>query len=229
MAERRPPVAHSEALSTAPSPSTEDPASLLTPTSDVPLIMTPSDAADLSAQSTSTGHSTTDDLTLTLALVKQFTNLVHRAPFLAPAAALTYEILKAYHDTNEPRDVLPVTITDLARNLCGTILRLEATNHFDLLGRLEADVETYTVLLTKASAFIQNYNDQGIMSHVAARNALETKFTTLTRELNSFGARFRNNRLVDLAMNQNVDAQTLDKVHTMVSVASFSHSLNLSR
>ncbi|KAJ6586258.1 hypothetical protein DFH09DRAFT_1028501 [Mycena vulgaris] len=40
--------------------------------------------------------------------------------------------------------------------------------------------------------------------------------SALNRELDSFGARFRTNRLVDLALNQSVNTRTLDRVHDMV-------------
>ncbi|KAJ7445601.1 ankyrin repeat-containing domain protein [Mycena latifolia] len=128
------------------------------------------------------------------------------------------EILKTYKevkDANEKRGVLLANIAGLSRDLCSTILRMDATNHLDLIGRLKADIETYAGLLAKASTFIKDYDNQGLISHVAARNALGTNFTALTRELDSFGARFRSNRLVDLAINQNVNAQTLDRVHHM--------------
>ncbi|KAJ7445583.1 ankyrin repeat-containing domain protein [Mycena latifolia] len=129
------------------------------------------------------------------------------------------EILKVYKevkDTNEKRDVLLANIADLSRDLCGTVLRMEATNHVDLIGRLKADIEAYTGLLTKASAFMKDYNDHGLMSHIAARNELGTKFAALTRELDSFGARFRSNRLVDLVINQGVIAVTVEDTNITV-------------
>ncbi|KAJ6546210.1 ankyrin repeat-containing domain protein [Mycena vulgaris] len=171
------------------------------------------------AKSTGTAASAIDTLSLALDLVQQVANIVQKAPFIAPAAALMSEILQAYKemkDTNEKRDILLVNITDLTRDLCGTILRMEATNHFDLVGRLKADIEIYTRLLAKAAGFIQHYETQGEIAHVAARNELGNKFAALNRELDSFGARFRTNRLVDLAINQSVNTRTLDKVHDMV-------------
>ncbi|KAJ6514666.1 hypothetical protein DFH09DRAFT_1431650 [Mycena vulgaris] len=157
-----------------------------------------------------------DNLTVVLGLVKQVANVIQKAPFIAPAAALMAEILKAYKevkDTDEKRDGLVSSITELTRDLCGTILRMEATNHVELIGRLRADIETYSVLLARASVFIKQYDNQGVVRHVAARNELGSQMSTLNRELNSFGARFRTNRLVDLAINQNVNTRTLEKVH----------------
>ncbi|KAJ6605280.1 hypothetical protein DFH09DRAFT_1300015 [Mycena vulgaris] len=55
------------------------------------------------------------------------------------------EILKAYKeikDTDEKRDGLVLSITELTRDLCGTILQMEVTNHVELIGRLRADIET---------------------------------------------------------------------------------------
>ncbi|KAJ7458879.1 hypothetical protein FB451DRAFT_576023 [Mycena latifolia] len=90
---------------------------------------------------------------------------------------------------------------------------MEAINHFDLVGRLKADIETYAVILTKASAFVKQCDSQGALSHITARNELGTKFEALTRELDLLGRRFRTNRLVDLATNQSVNTQTLGRVY----------------
>ncbi|KAJ7467221.1 hypothetical protein B0H11DRAFT_51430 [Mycena galericulata] len=38
---------------------------------------------------------------------------------------------------------------------------------------------------------------------------------TLNQEFNSFGARFRTNRLVDLAINQSANTETLSKIYDM--------------
>ncbi|KAJ7469650.1 ankyrin repeat-containing domain protein [Mycena latifolia] len=160
-----------------------------------------------------------DNITVVLGLVQQVANVVERAPFLGPAAALMSEILKVYKevkDTNEKRDALLANITDLTRDLCGTILRMEASNHLDLIGRLKADVEAYARLLAKASACITDYNNQGSISRAAARNELGTTFEALNRKLDSFGSRFRTNRLVDLAINQSMNARTLEEVHDIV-------------
>ncbi|KAJ7464497.1 hypothetical protein FB451DRAFT_440150 [Mycena latifolia] len=172
-----------------------------------------------SAKSTSKGDTAIDNVALALNLAQQVGNIVQKVPFIAPTAALMLELVKVYKevkDTNEKRDVVLANITGLTHDLCGTILRMEATNHLDLIGRLKADLETYTGLLTKASVFIKEYDGQGAVIHVAARNEIGDKFNTLNRELDSFGARFRTNCLVDLAINQNTNTQILDKVHDMV-------------
>ncbi|KAJ6586270.1 ankyrin repeat-containing domain protein [Mycena vulgaris] len=124
------------------------------------------------------------------------------------------ELLKVYKevkDTDEKRDVLLVNITELARDLCGTILRMEATNHVDLIGRLKVDIEIYAA----ASRFVKQYDIQGVVKHVAARNELGSEMTALNRELDLFGARFRTNRLVDLVLTQSLNTRTLDRVHGM--------------
>ncbi|KAJ7445593.1 hypothetical protein FB451DRAFT_1412623 [Mycena latifolia] len=163
--------------------------------------------------------STVDNLSFVLGLVAQIATIVETAPFLGPAAALMSEVLMTYKevkDTDEKRGVLLANITGLTRDLCSTILRMEATNHLDLIGRLKGDVEAYTGLLAKASEFIKNYDNQGGLSRILDRNDLGAKFAAFTQELDSFGARFRNNRLVDLAINQNLSARTLNKVHDIV-------------
>ncbi|KAJ7690388.1 hypothetical protein B0H17DRAFT_983179, partial [Mycena rosella] len=128
-------------------------------------------------------------------------------------------ILKMYKevkDRNEKRDALLVNITDLSCDLCSAVLWMDATDHLDLVDRLEADIKRYRGLLEKASTFLQEYSNQTTLTHLAARNELGTKFSSLTQELESFGARFRTNRLVDLAINQRVDSSTLNKIHDTV-------------
>ncbi|KAJ6504018.1 kinase-like domain-containing protein [Mycena vulgaris] len=88
-----------------------------------------------------------DNLTVALGLVQQVENIVQKVPFIALATALMSELLKVYKevkDTDEKRDFLLANVTELTCDLCGTILRMEATNHVDLIGRLKADIETYT-------------------------------------------------------------------------------------
>jgi hypothetical protein len=161
-----------------------------------------------------------DNIALALGLVQQVANIVNKVPFIAPAAAIMSEILNAYKvravsnptasrltialfqelkDTNEKRDVLLANITGLTRDLCGTILRMEATNHTDLIGRLKTDIEAYTTLglfftslpgsgsytshrlLTKASKSIRVYDNQGIIRYVLARNELGSTLTALNQ------------------------------------------------
>ncbi|KAJ7473705.1 hypothetical protein B0H11DRAFT_1340995 [Mycena galericulata] len=92
---------------------------------------------------------------------------------------------------------------------------MEATNHIDLIGRLRTDVATYTRLLEEASEFVVAYEGTGGLHRGLARNQLGNKFSELQQGLQSFGARFRTNRLVDLSIQQSTIKETLDKVHDM--------------
>ncbi|KAJ7473698.1 hypothetical protein B0H11DRAFT_1866618 [Mycena galericulata] len=92
---------------------------------------------------------------------------------------------------------------------------MEATNHIDLIGRLKADVETYTRLLGEASEYIVAYDRLGGITRGVAHNQLGSKISDLQQELDSFAARFRTNRLVDIAIQQSTIQDTLDKVHDM--------------
>ncbi|KAJ6504047.1 kinase-like domain-containing protein [Mycena vulgaris] len=88
-----------------------------------------------------------DNLTVALGLAQQVENIVQKVPFIALATTLMSELLKAYKevkDMDEKRDFLLTNITELTRDFCETILRMEATHHVDLIGRLKADIETYT-------------------------------------------------------------------------------------
>ncbi|KAJ7759435.1 ankyrin repeat-containing domain protein [Mycena maculata] len=160
-----------------------------------------------------------DNLELALSLAEQAVAIAQVAPFIAPAAALLSEILKSYKEVksaNEKRNLLSEYIADLTGDICATVLRMEATNHSDLIGRLKQDLEKYSDLITKASRFIEDYDKQGKFTHFAGRNQLGDEMVKLNQELNSFGGRFRTNRLVDLAINQSDGARTLDRVHDMV-------------
>ncbi|KAJ6504054.1 hypothetical protein DFH09DRAFT_1289476 [Mycena vulgaris] len=158
-----------------------------------------SEPLSLDPKATSPANATIDNLTVVLGLVQQVANIIQKVAFIAPAAALMSELLKVYNEvkgTDEKREVLLANITELTRDLCGTILRMEATNHLDLIGRLKVNIEAYTVkircrLLGRASSFIKECDNQGVGKHVAARNELGSKMTALNREMHSFGARFR--------------------------------------
>ncbi|KAF8184506.1 ankyrin repeat-containing domain protein [Mycena galopus ATCC 62051] len=89
-------------------------------------------------------------------------------------------------------------------------------NHCDRIGRLQQDLETYAALITKASQFIEEYEDQGKHSRFAGHNQLAAQMAELDRELNSFSTRFGNNRLVDLYIKQSMNTQTLREVHDTV-------------
>ncbi|KAJ6570993.1 ankyrin repeat-containing domain protein [Mycena vulgaris] len=170
------------------------------------------------AHSTSTTESVVDNIPLVLELVGQLTNLAEKAPFIGPIAALMSGILQSYRegkDADGKRDALFTHITDLTGDLCATVLRAEATHHVDLIGRLKADIEAYAGLLEKTSAFIKEYDKQSAVIRFAARNQLAGKLSALTQDLDLFAARFRTNRLVDLALNQTVNTGMLENVQQM--------------
>ncbi|KAJ7832151.1 ankyrin repeat-containing domain protein [Mycena olivaceomarginata] len=169
---------------------------------------------------TSTAESVIDNLSLALGLAEQVVNIAQVAPFIAPAAALLSQILQAYKeakDASEKRDILDAQaqVSNLTGDLCATVLRIEATNCPDLIGRLKLDLERYAALITKASDFVDKYDTQGKIVRWAARNQLGEEMDTLNQELNSFGARFRTNRLVDLAINQSANTEILNKIYDM--------------
>ncbi|KAJ6599684.1 ankyrin repeat-containing domain protein [Mycena vulgaris] len=165
-----------------------------------------------------TAESVVDNIPLVLELVAQIANIVAKVPFIAPIAALTTGILKAYReakDMDEKRNVLFTHITNLSGDLSATVLRMEATNHVDLIGRLRVDMEAYAGLLKRTSAFIEEYDNQSAAIRFAARTQLATKLTALSQELEVFGARFRTNRLIDLALHERTNAAILENVHQM--------------
>ncbi|KAJ7846468.1 hypothetical protein B0H13DRAFT_2093166 [Mycena leptocephala] len=162
-----------------------------------------------------------ENIAITIGLVEKAADLLQTLPFIAPVASLMSEILKAYkevRDTNDKRERLLARITDITYDLCATVLRMEATKHVDVIGRLKADIERYTRLLKKASTFVGEYDKHGAFVLFATRNQLGNEFSELERELDSFGARFRTNRLVDLAINQDIISGTVNKIYEMTVI-----------
>ncbi|KAJ6548674.1 hypothetical protein B0H19DRAFT_1379043 [Mycena capillaripes] len=182
---------------------------LSTPSSDNPAIGSPKESAM---------EPVFDNLTLALSLAEQTVEIAQVAPFIAPAATLLSEILKSYREVksaNEKRDSLATQIFNLTGDICATVLRMEATNHSDLIDRLKLDLQRYAALIEKASEFIDKYDQQEKIVRWAARNQLSAGMHKLGQDLTLFGARFRTNRLVDLTINQSIDTRKLDEIHDM--------------
>ncbi|KAJ7628729.1 hypothetical protein FB45DRAFT_867717 [Roridomyces roridus] len=159
---------------------------------------------------------------MALSLVEQVASIAQAAPFIAPAAALLSQILEGYRsvkDLDDKRDGLCTFISDLTGDICAAVLRMEETHHSDLVGRLKPDLETYAALIGKASAFIAEFDKHGFFFRAVSRSQMDSKLTALNEELNSFGARFRSNRLVDIAINQNASDRILGEVHDIVLVS----------
>ncbi|KAJ7260217.1 ankyrin repeat-containing domain protein [Mycena rebaudengoi] len=159
-----------------------------------------------------------DQLSLAVDAAEKLAGLVTNVPFIAPVAGLLSQIVTVYKeikDVDDKRDSLLGRITSITQDLCATILRMEAANHVDLLGRLKPDVEKYTSLLGEASKFIVDYGGLGSIRRGLARNQLGGKFVELQQKLDLFGTRFRTNRLVDLVVQQNTMKGTLEDVHVM--------------
>ncbi|KAJ7118134.1 hypothetical protein C8R44DRAFT_673631, partial [Mycena epipterygia] len=202
-------------------PSTSAHTSTSTPTA-IPLDSVPTATSDPVVGSKSAGSGLViDNIALTLGLVEKLAGLFQTVPFIAPVAGAMSEILKAYKevkDTNDKREGLLARITDLSHDLCATVLRMEATKHVDLIGRLKEDVETYAKLLEKASRVVTHYANRGTIVRVAARTQLGNELSGLERDLDSFGARFRSNRLVDLVIHQNITTGTINEIYGMAVI-----------
>ncbi|KAF7358528.1 hypothetical protein MVEN_00903700 [Mycena venus] len=183
----------------------------------VPIVVVTPSASDSLA-----GHSkkdvVIDNLTLVFDTAEKLAELAQNVPFIAPVAGALSQILKAYKEvknTDAKRDALLVCITGITDDLCSTILRMEQINHIDLVGRLKRDIETYARLLKEASVFVSEYDELGLIRRSLARNHLGGNFSDLQGRLDSFGARFRANRLVDLAIQQTTVQKKVDKIYDM--------------
>ncbi|KAJ7047052.1 hypothetical protein C8F04DRAFT_1308792 [Mycena alexandri] len=162
-----------------------------------------------------------DGLRIALELAAQAAKIARAVPFLEPASILLTEILKLYEeikDMNEKWDVLAGHIADLTGDICAPLLRVEATDsESELIQRLKADLQKYATLIEKASGLVLKYDDHRKIVRWAAHKQLGGEVDKLNQELNSFGARLRTNRLVDLALNQDIITRTLDEVHCMTA------------
>ncbi|KAJ7434133.1 hypothetical protein B0H11DRAFT_2296458 [Mycena galericulata] len=173
-------------------------------------------AAGAAAKSTNSQDCVIDNIALALDMAEKLAGFVKTVPFIAPAAGFLSQIVKTYKEvkaTNDKRDALLARIIPISQDLCATISQMNATNHPDLIGRLKVDVEKYTRLLEEASKFFVAYEGIGGLHRGLAHNQLGSKFSNLQQGLDSFGARFRTNRLVDLSIQQRTIKETLDKVH----------------
>jgi hypothetical protein len=56
--------------------------------------------------------------------------------------------------TEDKHHVLAERIADLTGDICATVLRMEETNHSNLLGRLKPDLEKYASLSLDSQLFI---------------------------------------------------------------------------
>ncbi|KAJ7252185.1 ankyrin repeat-containing domain protein [Mycena rebaudengoi] len=158
------------------------------------------------------------DVTIALDVAAQLASYAHALPLVAPIAGFLSLILKTYQeakDTDDKRDALLFRCAGIGQDLCAAIHTLKATNHVDLIGRLNTDIERYSRLLEHVLRLTADYNTLGAIQRGVDRKQLGSRFTELQRDLDSFGARFRNNRLVDLAIQQSMIKSTLDKVDEM--------------
>jgi hypothetical protein len=76
-------------------------------------------------------------------------------------AVLEFICLQEVKDTKDKRDALLARIMDISRDLRGTILRMDATNHRDLVTRLVPDVETYAKLNLFSFACVKSDSTTG--------------------------------------------------------------------
>ncbi|KAJ6594427.1 hypothetical protein B0H19DRAFT_1247099 [Mycena capillaripes] len=166
------------------------------------------------------GETLLDGLTITLALANDVANVLEVAPFIGRAASLLKKIQKANDElgrTDEKRNILEAHLTNLTRDICAAVLRMQATGHSGLISRLTVDLEKYGALITTASRFIEAYDKQWKVARVARRNKLDNKMDKLDQELNAFGARFKNNRLVDTAIHVSENARVLHEIDDTVT------------
>ncbi|KAF7349517.1 Pfs domain-containing protein [Mycena sanguinolenta] len=202
----------------------------------------PAPAATLSAddtplQSGNKSEWVINGITLALDLAKQALDIAGVAPFIGPGAELLGKIIDSYKarpgyqsswpthylffqefkDVDEKHDLLAQRITDVTGDICATVLRMQETNYSNQIGRLKQDLEKYAKLIDTASQFIKKYDNQGSITHFLGQDPIQDEMDKLQQDLDLFGARFGNNRLVDLCLQQSTNTQTLEKVYDAVT------------
>ncbi|KAJ6538322.1 ankyrin repeat-containing domain protein [Mycena vulgaris] len=173
-----------------------------------------------SKKAKSTTESVVDNLSVAVDVAEKVAEILQVAPVIAPVGALLSQILEVYQDmksTHEKRDVLAATITALSGDICATVLRMEGTKCSDLMVRLKADLEKYAALISRASELVNKYDKQGKILRFASRKPLAGEIDEINEELAKVGARFRSNRLVDLAINLSSNTEALNQVYGVVN------------
>ncbi|KAJ6538320.1 hypothetical protein DFH09DRAFT_1368955 [Mycena vulgaris] len=173
-----------------------------------------------SKKAKSTTESVVDNLSVAVDVAEKVAEILQVAPVIAPVGALLSQILEVYQDmknTHEKRDALAATITALSGDICATVLRMEGTKCSDLMVRLKADLEKYAALISRASELVNKYDKRGKILRFASRKPLAGEIDEIKEELAKLGARFRSNRLVDLAINLSSNADTLNQVYGVVN------------
>ncbi|KAJ6527962.1 hypothetical protein DFH09DRAFT_1413883 [Mycena vulgaris] len=189
--------------------------------SSIPLVVIsppPSIPPVVTKKSTDTKDLAIDTIALALGLLKELAGVVETAPFVAPVATVLLKIIEAYQktkDAKEKRDVLLGLITDIARDLCNTMSQMKEKKLEALRKRLQPDVEAYIKILEDASKLVAEYDGHGGIYRWAASNHLGDKLSALQSDLDSFGKRFRTNRLLDQSIQQGISQRTLDDVKLM--------------
>ncbi|KAJ7279593.1 hypothetical protein C8J57DRAFT_1502241 [Mycena rebaudengoi] len=157
-----------------------------------------------------------DNLALAASVVEGISDAVDKFPLVGPVAGLLSQVLKKCReikDMHEQRDVLVTRLTKTAGDLHGTIMRMEANNHTDSIGRLKGDVEEYVGLLQQASALMSDFDGEGRFRTTALQTEWAGKFTALDCQLDLFGARFNVNRLAEIQIEQGIIHKKVDHSH----------------
>ncbi|KAJ6476803.1 hypothetical protein C8R45DRAFT_1157839 [Mycena sanguinolenta] len=178
-----------------------------------------SSANDKPAESGNKAEWAIDSFTLVLDLAKQACAIAGVAPFVGPAAELIQKIIDSYKefkDVDEKRNLLAQRITDITGDICATVLRMQEANYSDQIGRLMQDLRKYATLIEEASQFINSYDSHGTLIHFAGHNQVQDEMDRLQHQLDMFGVRFGNNRLVDLCIQESTNTHTLGEVYDAV-------------
>ncbi|KAJ7692540.1 ankyrin repeat-containing domain protein [Mycena rosella] len=157
------------------------------------------------SEGTDGSDSVLSNLLIALDIVQQVGSIVQSVPFIAPIGAILSEFITVYKEVKDNHgkgDSLLEKAAVLAGDIGGAILRLKDNGNVEWSDRLKSDLEEYMGLLEEARNLTIASDQRGGFSRIFKREELGDELDSLDKKLDFFGTRFRNNRLVDIQIEQ---------------------------
>ncbi|KAJ7776091.1 hypothetical protein B0H14DRAFT_331664 [Mycena olivaceomarginata] len=168
---------------------------------------------DYRRETTSISGLILNSLSLVLALTEQSANMPEFTSVIEPAIEVLSKILKSFNEgksTTEGYNTCVQHTINLTGDICATALQSDS----NFMQHLKLDFNTYAGLMKKTSQIIEDCNIPRVPAdHVQ----LDLKLDKLNQELESFGARFKTNRLVQCYLTQSTNSNIPDRAHVGVA------------
>ncbi|KAJ7323524.1 hypothetical protein DFH08DRAFT_817554 [Mycena albidolilacea] len=161
-------------------------------------------------ESVDSKDSVISNLSSALSIVQQVGKMIESFPFIEPIGAILSEFVKVYKEVNDnhaKRDALMEKYAGLAREIGEAFLRLKERDYLSQASRLAWDLKRYMELLKGVRSMILVFDDRGASLRFIQRGELGAQMDKFDKDLESFGTRFRTNRLVDIEIEQSKAAR----------------------